>query len=160
MAASVDLPGRFVHHRTGTLMSVVLALTTLPLGLFLVWASISMIRQKWMYLLVADSFLPGKPSLAALPLGILMVCVPFNGLISGLPQPLSGLIGLLLMACLVLGLLGCFYVPRFLRPRWMQESDERVKSGTDAYSAEYRRRVLREDPDGGSLDPSVERKAP
>ncbi len=38
-----------------------------PLGVLLTWASMSTIHQKWRYLLVADAFLPGKPSLAMLP---------------------------------------------------------------------------------------------
>ncbi|MCU1633681.1 MAG: hypothetical protein JWM61_2333 [Micrococcaceae bacterium] len=141
-------------------MSPVLLITILPLGLFLAWASISMIRQKWMYLLVGDSFLPGKPSLAMLPIGILMACAPFNDLIYGLPQAVTGPISLFLMACLVSGFVGCFYVPRFLQPRWMKDSDDEIKRGGGLYAAKYRSRVLRPGPTGEPLGPTEQRKAP
>lgn len=134
-------------------MSLLLLLTVFPLGVFLVWASISMIRQKWMYLLVGDAFMPGKPSLAMLPLGIMMACSPFGGLVLALPQPWSGLFGLFLMACMTLGLLGCLYMPRFLQPRWMKDSDDEIKRGEGLYANEYRRRVLGQGPDGKPLTP-------
>ncbi len=67
-----------------------------------------MIRQKWMYLLVGDAFLPGKPSLAMLPLGLFMVCSPFVDLLYGAPQPWSGLAGLFMIICMVLGLWDVF----------------------------------------------------
>lgn len=121
-------------------MNLLLVLTVFPLGVFLTWASISMIRRKWMYLLVADAFLPGKPSLAMLPNGILMMLVPFSDWIIALPQPLSGMISIFLIACLAAALIGCLWMPRFLQPQWMKDSDERLGNGTDAYSVEYRRR--------------------
>lgn len=118
-------------------MFPILLFTSLPLGLFLVWASIALIRQRWVYLLVGDTYLPGKPSVAMLPLGIFLVGVTFADALLGLPQPLSGLIGLVLLACMAAGLLGCLYVPRFLQPSWMKKSDERLKNGTEDYSMKY-----------------------
>lgn len=122
-------------------MNPLLVFTVLPLGIFLTWASISMLRQKWMYLLVADSFLPGKPSLAMLPNGILMMLVPFSDWITALPKPLSGMISILLIICLAAALIGCFWMPRSLQPQWMKDSDERLKNGTDAAAATYRHRL-------------------
>jgi hypothetical protein len=99
-------------------------LTIVPLGIFLTWASISMIRQKWMYLLVGDSYLWGKPSLAMLPLGLSMVTLPFTGLVLGLGGPIAGLFSVFSIGCMVLGLAGCVWVPRFLHPSWMKVVDE------------------------------------
>lgn len=45
-------------------MSPILLFTALPLGLFLIVASIATIRRTWTFLVVGDGFLPGKPSLA------------------------------------------------------------------------------------------------
>ncbi|PPB50967.1 hypothetical protein C4K88_03675 [Arthrobacter pityocampae] len=140
-------------------MSFVLLFTVFPLGLFLTWASLSMIRQKWMYLMVVDGFMPGRPSLAMLPIGILMLSSPFTGLLTGVPQPWSGLVGLFIMACLVFGLLGCFYVPRFLQPRWMKELEDKINRGEGLYDMKYGSRASGQGPVGKPLHPE-ERKTP
>ncbi len=140
-------------------MSFVLLFTVFPLGVFLFWASLSMIRQKWMYLLVGDAFLPGKPSLAMLPLGFWMATLPFGDALLGAPEPISGIFAFTNLGAMVLGLLGCLYVPRFLQPRWMKDSDDEIKRGEGLYAREYRRRVLGQGPDGEPLTPD-QRRAP
>lgn len=126
-------------------------LTFVPLGSFLTWANISTIRQKWTYLVVGDSYLPGKPSLAMLPLGLWMVALPFGNVLLDLGNPTAGLFSVFSTGCLALGLIGCFWVPRVLHPHWMKQVDEQMKSGTDAHTLEYRRRVLGLAPDGKNL---------
>lgn len=118
-------------------MSPILLFTALPLGLFLIVASIATIRRTWTFLVVGDGFLPGKPSLAMLPIGVFLMGIAVDDALLDLPQPAAGLVGLVLTACLALGLLGCFFVPRFLQPRWMRESDDRIRNGTDAFSLKY-----------------------
>ncbi|MGV0110287.1 MULTISPECIES: hypothetical protein [unclassified Arthrobacter] len=118
-------------------MSPILLFTALPLGLFLIVASIATIRRTWTFLVVGDGFLPGKPSLAMLPIGVFLVGIAVDDALLDLPQPAAGLVGLVLTACLALGLLGCFFMPRFLQPRWMRESDDRIRNGTDAFSRKY-----------------------
>ncbi|WP_206604334.1 hypothetical protein [Arthrobacter pityocampae] len=127
--------------------------------MFLFWASLSMIRQKWMYLLVGDAFMPGKPSLAMLPGGFWMATLPFSNILLDAPEPISSIFAFTNFGGLVFGLLGCFYVPRFLQPRWMKDSDDEIKRGEGLYANEYRRRVLGQGPDGTPLHPE-ERNAP
>jgi hypothetical protein len=134
-------------------MSLLLLLTIFPLGVFLFWASISMIRQKRMYLLVGDAFMPGKPSLAMLPLGFWMATLPFGDALLGAPEPISSIFAFLSTGCLAFGLLGCLYVPRFLQPRWMKDSDDRIKRGEGLYAAKYGRGALEQGPDGKPLTP-------
>ncbi len=140
-------------------MSLLLLLTVCPLGVFLFWASLSMIRQRWMYLIVGDAYMPGKPSLAMLPLGFWMATLPFGHALLGAPEPISGTFAFLSTGCLAFGLLGCLYVPRFLQPRWMKDSDDEIERGEGLYATTYRRRVLGQGPDGKPLRPE-ERKTP
>ncbi|WP_146065603.1 hypothetical protein [Arthrobacter pityocampae] len=112
-----------------------------------------------MYLIVGDAFMPGKPSLAMLPLGFWMATMPFGNILLDAPEPISGIFALLSTGCLAFGLLGCLYVPRFLQPRWMKESDDRIKRGEGLHATTYRRRVLGQGPDDKPLTPD-ERKTP
>ncbi|MHA7191970.1 hypothetical protein ACX80N_16925 [Arthrobacter sp. MDT2-16] len=70
------------------------------------------------------------------PLAVVLLEVESNNLPSGGAWPLDSSV---------------FWVPRFLQPRWMREDDEQMKKGTDAYTLEYRRRILGLGPNGEHL---------
>lgn len=129
------------------MFSPALLLFLLPLGLFLLVCGLGMYTNKWPVLLVVDGFLPGQGGLAATYIGAWTATLPFGDWWLSWDIPvLPGILSLLNTACLVIGLVGCFWMPRFMQPTWIKELDDRIKRGEDAYSLKY----LRPSDDGGT----------
>ncbi|SDQ96683.1 hypothetical protein SAMN04489742_3288 [Arthrobacter crystallopoietes] len=127
------------------MFSPALLLFVLPLGLFLLVCGLGMYTKKWPILIFADAFLPGHPGLAATYIGAWMATLPFGSWWLSWNVPvLPGVLSLLSTVCMVIGLVGCFWMPRFMQPAWLKETEDEIKRGEDAYSLEYRRQ-----PDGG-----------
>jgi hypothetical protein len=121
--------------------SPALLLFLLPLGLFLLACGLGMYTNRWPILLAAEGFLPGKPGLAATYIGLWMIMTTFSPLWLSSELPvLAGALSLLSFACMVIGVAGCFWMPRFLQPAWVRELDDKAKRSEDAYSIYKRQR--------------------
>lgn len=85
--------------------------------------------------LMLKSFLPGWPGLAGLYLGVgigLVVVLP--SVMDALPPLLVLLAGALAFGSLLIGIVGMFWLPRFLLPGWVREQQDQMRRGEDAFS--------------------------
>ncbi|WP_404320521.1 hypothetical protein [Arthrobacter luteolus] len=94
--------------------------------------------KKFIALLILDSFMPGKPSLATTFLGAwLLLMAPQHFVnetgIDALIMPYSAL----LLGCLAIGLMGWFWMPKFLQPKWMKEGDKLEARGEDRFVRDF-----------------------
>ncbi|MFZ3452570.1 hypothetical protein [Arthrobacter sp. 7Tela_A1] len=110
----------------------------LPFGLILFTGGLLLYTKKFVGLLILDRFMPGKPSVACTYLGAwLLFMAPQHFVnqtgIDALIMPYSAL----LLGCLAIGLLGCFWMPKFLQPRWMKEGDKLEARGEDRFVKDF-----------------------
>ena len=108
------------------------------LGLVPFVGGVLLYTKKFVGLLVLDSFMPGKPSLATTFLGAwLLLMAPAHFVretdIDALIMPYS----ILTLGCLAIGLMGWFWMPKFLQPRWMKEGAELEARGEDPYTKRF-----------------------
>lgn len=94
--------------------------------------------RKFVGLLILDRFMPGKPSLATTFLGAwLLLMAPQHFVnesgIDALIMPYSAL----LLACLAIGLMGWYWMPKFLQPKWMKEGDKLEARGEDRFVKDF-----------------------
>lgn len=121
------------------MLSPALLLFLLPLGLFLVVCGLGMYTGKWPVLLAVDGFFPGQAGLAATYIGACMVLATFSPLWldrDDIPV-LQAILSLVSLLCMIIGLVGCFWMPRFMQPGWMKEMDEQMARGEDLYSLTF-----------------------
>ena len=93
-----------------------------PVGLLLFTGGVLLYRRKFVGLIVLDSFLTGKPSLACTYLGVWLMLMSVGHFV--LETEVDALIvpyGLLALGCLAIGVIGWLWMPRFLQPRWMKK---------------------------------------
>lgn len=102
-------------------------------------------RQKYVAWLALKSFFPGWPGLAGLYLGIAFATIlVLNSMLDAATggNLLLGLAVLALFAvfvlCLVTGIVGMFWLPRFLLPRWVRDMVEEIRRGDDPLSRDLR----------------------
>ncbi|GHD04242.1 hypothetical protein GCM10008096_11330 [Zhihengliuella salsuginis] len=102
-------------------------------------------RQKYVAWLALKSFFPGWPGLAGLYLGIAIATIlVLNSILDAATAGnlLLGLAVLVLFAvfvlCLVTGIVGMFWLPRFLLPRWVEDMVEEIRRGDDPLSRDLR----------------------
>lgn len=134
------------------MISPALLLFLLPLGIFLLICGLGMYTNRWPVLLAVDGFFPGQAGLAATYIGIWMIMTTFSPLWLSSDAPIvAGLLSLVSLASLVVGIVGCFWMPRFMQPAWIEELDDRIARGEDAFSLKYGKQ-------GGTPADSVIRK--
>lgn len=94
--------------------------------------------KKFVGLLVLDRFMPGKPSLAQTFIGAwLLLMAPSEFVLQSDIDALIVPYGILLFSCLAIGLLGCYWMPKFLQPRWMKEGDKLEARGEDRFVRDF-----------------------
>lgn len=102
-------------------------------------------RHKYVAWLALKSFFPGWPGLAGLYLGIafaamLVLSTMLDAATGG--NALIGLAVLVLFAVFVLslitGIVGMFWLPRFLLPAWVKETIDEIRRGDDPLSRDLR----------------------
>ncbi|MBT1003528.1 hypothetical protein KIH31_13030 [Paenarthrobacter sp. DKR-5] len=120
------------------------ALFVVPWGLFLFVCGILLYRKIWLGLLALNSVAPGQPGLAATYIGAWLATLPFgNWWLSWHIPVLPALLSFANLACLVIGIVGCFWMPRFMQPRWLRETNDAIKRGEDLYTLKYGRGASR-----------------
>ena len=110
----------------------------LPFGLILFTGGLLLYAKKFVGLLVLDHFMPGKPSLAQTFIGAWLILMAPSEFV--LQSDIDALIvpyGILLFSCLAIGLLGCYWMPKFLQPRWMKEGDKLEARGEDRFVRDF-----------------------
>lgn len=118
------------------------ALFLVPWGLFLLVCGILLYRKIWLGMLALNSIAPGQPGLAATYIGAWLATLPFGQWWLSLPIPaLPGLLSIANLACLVIGIVGCFWMPRVLQPRWLKKTNDEIERGEDPYTLKYGRGV-------------------
>lgn len=110
----------------------------LPFGLVVFTGGVLVYTRKFVGLLILDRFMPGKPSLATTFLGAwLLLMAPQHFVnesgIDALIMPYSAL----LLACLAIGLMGWYWMPKFLQPKWMKEGDKLEAPGKDRFVKDF-----------------------
>ena len=110
----------------------------LPFGLVVFTGGVLVYTRKFVGLLILDRFMPGKPSLATTFLGAwLLLMAPQHFVnesgIDALIMPYSAL----LLACLAIGLMGWYWMPKFLQPKWMKEGDKLEARGEDRFVKDF-----------------------
>ncbi|WP_102160559.1 hypothetical protein [Zhihengliuella halotolerans] len=124
------------------------------LGFFLFLSSMSAIlvvsgvmayRGKYVMWLALKSFFPGWVGLASLYLGIAFMGLSIFMVLEELDilhGPIMTLIGLAMagatFVCLPIGIIGFFWLPRFMLPKWIKETEERIARGEDKLSQALR----------------------
>ncbi|MCC9192694.1 hypothetical protein LOC59_03365 [Arthrobacter sp. zg-Y916] len=110
--------------------------------------------NKFVGLLVLDNFMPGKPSLATTFLGAwLLLMAPSEFVLQTGIDALIVPYGIVLLGCLAIGLMGWFWMPRFMQPRWMKEGDKVEARGEDLFTKRFsngERKSMTTDADGFS----------
>ncbi|WP_312180430.1 hypothetical protein [Arthrobacter sp.] len=107
-------------------------------GLVLFTGGVLLYTKKFVGLLVLDNFVPGKPSLACTYLGAwLILMAPAEFVRQTGMDALIIPYAMLTLGCLAIGLLGCFWMPKILQPRWMKEGDKLEARGEDLYSKRF-----------------------
>lgn len=104
-------------------------------GLVLLISGILAYTGRYRSWLVLKSFLPGWPGLAGGYIGAMVLLAMFAvPVLDVLPAPLSFLLAVLLFACLLIGIIGMFWLPRFLLPPWIREQQDQMRRGEDRFS--------------------------
>lgn len=97
-----------------TVFSLIFGVICLVLGV----AAYTGRDKAWM---ITRSVLPGQSGPALLYLGIFFFFLPIAlAVMDILPPILSLLFSTSVLACLFIGVLGFFWLPRFMHPRWMR----------------------------------------
>ncbi|MEB7503569.1 hypothetical protein [Arthrobacter koreensis] len=110
----------------------------LPFGLIVFTGGLLLYTKKFVGLLVLDSFMPGKPSLAQTYIGAwLLLMAPSEFVLQSDIDALIVPYSFVLLGCLALGLLGCFWMPKFLQPKWMKEGDKLEARGKDPFTKRF-----------------------
>jgi hypothetical protein len=94
-------------------------------------------QGKYKSWLVLKSFLfPGWPGLAGLYVGLGIMMASLSGLVvdAGTPGFLIFLWVVVMFASMVTGIIGMFWLPRFMWPSWIKETADKMRRGEDAYS--------------------------
>lgn len=114
-----------------TTMFVVMAV----IGAILVVSGYFAYRGKYVAWMLMKSFLPGWPGLAGLFLGIWMILFPVVGWLIDVAKPLGALVVVFVwFPSLLLGIIGMFWLPRFLLPQWIKDDIEEIRRGEDPLS--------------------------
>ncbi|MBG6085462.1 hypothetical protein [Zhihengliuella flava] len=115
------------------------------MSVVLIASGILAYRNKYVAWLALKSFFPGWPGLAGLYLGIafaslLVLSVLMDVATRG--NPLLGLVVLVLFAVfvtsLLTGIVGMFWLPKFLLPKWIEEMADEIRRGDDPLSRDLR----------------------
>lgn len=115
------------------------------MSVVLIVSGILAYRDKYVAWLALKSFFPGWPGLAGLYLGIafaslLVLSVLMD--VASRENPLLGLLVLVLFAVFVVslltGIIGMFWLPKFLLPAWIQETVDEIRRGDDPLSRDLR----------------------
>lgn len=105
------------------------------LGLFLFICGLMVHLKRWLRLLALNDLFPGQLALAMTWLGAWMMTVPLAEFI---PEGTAkGLLGIFSFALLAAGLVGTFWYPMFLRPRWMRRDAELQARGEDLFAKRF-----------------------
>lgn len=105
------------------------------LGALLIVSGYFAYRGKYVAWLQLKSILPGWPGLAGLYLGIWMVLFPVVGWLLEVAKPLGAVVAVFAwLPSLLLGLIGLFWLPRFLLPQWIKDDIEEIRRGEDPLS--------------------------
>ena len=107
-----------------------------PWGLLLFAGGILLYRKIFVGLIVLDSFLPGKPSLACTYLGAWLMLLSASDFVPEI-EAVSVPYTLLMFACQGIGMLGWLWMPKFLQPEWMKEGDRLMARGEDRYTRDF-----------------------
>ncbi|WP_349828625.1 hypothetical protein [Brevibacterium litoralis] len=114
------------------------------MSLVLVVSGVMAYREKYVSWLILKSFFPGWPGLAGLYLGIAFgSLLVLNTLMDSevargnIPLSLLVLFGVMVLG-LVIGIVGMFWLPRFLLPRWVKETSDEIRRGDDPLSRDLR----------------------
>lgn len=109
------------------------------LGVLLVVSGILAYTGKYKGWLMLKSFLPGWPGLAGGFIGVMILLAVFMPLAGdALPPVLFLLLAAVLFCSMLLGIVGMFWLPRFLLPGWIREQQEEMRRGEDAFSQAMR----------------------
>lgn len=72
--------------------------------------------------LITKTVLPGQSGPALLYFGIFLFLLPMAvPLMEVLPPIFAALLGLVVLGCMFIAVLGFFWLPRFMHPRWMRD---------------------------------------
>ncbi|RZU60869.1 hypothetical protein EV380_0420 [Zhihengliuella halotolerans] len=95
--------------------------------------------------LALKSFFPGWAGLAGLYLGLAFLGLSIFMVLHGLDLlhgPIMTLVGLVCVvaafAGLPIGIIGFFWLPRFMLPKWVKEDEEKMARGEDKLSQDLR----------------------
>jgi hypothetical protein len=90
--------------------------------------------------LVLKSVFPGWIGLASLYLGVAMVMLALAPFLKAIDAPgIVAVLWLLVTApSMIIGIIGCFWLPRFMWPQWMKETQREIDRGEDALSQALR----------------------
>lgn len=105
-----------------------------PLGLFLFVCGLLLYRKKFVGLVVLDGFLPGKPSVASTYLGVWLMCLSVAHFVTESENPfLVFPFGAVMFGAQAIGMIGFLWMPKFLQPKWMKQTDRRISRGQSRY---------------------------
>lgn len=109
-----------------------------PLGLLAFIGGLLVYLKKYVHLVVLDDFSTGKPSLACTFLGMWVMLLPaanFREITAN--EVIFIPYALLTFACQGIGILGWFWMPKFMQPAWMKEGDRLIARGEDQFTKRY-----------------------
>ena len=109
------------------------------LGLFLLLCGIMVHLKRWLRLLLMNGLFPGQPALATTWLGLSFCLLSLGGLVGmeRMPDPVPGLLGVILIPAMLAGVVGMFWYPLFLRPGWMRRDAELQAKGEDLFAKRF-----------------------
>lgn len=109
------------------------------LGVLLVVSGVLAYTGHYKGWLMLKSFLPGWPGLAGGFIGVMILLAVFLPMVGdALPPALYLLLAAVLFGSMIIGIIGMFWLPRFLLPGWIREQQEEMRRGEDAFSQAMR----------------------
>lgn len=108
----------------------------LVLGLVNFVAGILAYRGRYRaWLVLKGSFLPGRPGLASLYLGLAFMLIGVGPLVLAFAPPLVQLVHFfLLFPTLAVGIVAMFWLPSVMLPAWVKDTRRKIASGEDRLS--------------------------
>ncbi len=117
----------------------------LILGVTCLVSGIMAYRGRYVSWLALKSILPGWAGLASLYLGAAFLALPAaTFVLRAMPEGdvVRALLGLLLIGIMIagaiIGIIGMFWLPRFMLPRWIKDTIDEIERGEDPLSKAVR----------------------
>ncbi|MFC7400858.1 hypothetical protein [Citricoccus sp. GCM10030269] len=109
------------------------------LGVLLVASGVLAYTGHYKGWLMLKSFLPGWPGLAGGYIGVMILLAVFLPLVGDAMPPLLFLVfAAVLFVSMLIGIIGMFWMPRFLLPQWVKETQDEMRRGEDTFSQAMR----------------------